>query len=71
MTTVNMEIQPSGHCCYTFCLRSVGVVSSGIKGLEVRWSQDFIQEFVICVCVCVCGCESVSIYVCEYVCELV
>ena len=51
MTTVNMEIQPSGHCCYTFCLRSVGVVSSGIKGLEVWWSQDFIQEFVMCVCV--------------------
>ena len=69
MTTIDAEIQPSGHCCYTFCLRSVGVVSSRIKGLEVWWSQDFIQELVVCVCER--ERESVSMYVCEHVCELV
>ena len=32
MTTVNMEIQPSGHCCYIFCLRCVGVVMVVVVG---------------------------------------
>ena len=30
MTIVNMEIQPLGHWCYTFCLWSVGGVSGTI-----------------------------------------
>ena len=64
LTTVNTEIQPSGHCCYTFCHRWSLVefigVADGCGQSKCSLQDSFHCNADVCVSMRVCVHESIS-----------